>query len=239
MAYELSIPILVSAALLDSINPCVIGVLVFLLAFMLRFKNPAQMLFISGIYTITVYLAYFLLGLGILQAISIFELTTGFYIITALIAGIAGIIEIKDYFWYGKGFSLAIFPAAAERLKYYTNKFAATIEKPSLLSFTMAAFLGLFVVLIELPCTGAPYLAILGMMSAGFYGKAIPLLLLYNLVFIIPLITIICLAYGGMKLSKIKKWKEEHKRLMRLCMGNFLLLLAAYMIYVIWPLLFG
>ena len=49
-----------------------------------------------------------------------------------------------------------------------------------MLSLLVAAFLGIFVVFVELPCTGAPYLAILGMLSKGEYLAGIPLLLLYN-----------------------------------------------------------
>lgn len=237
MVDQLTIPILITAALLDSINPCVIGVLVFLLAFMLRFRKPGHMLAISAVYTGVVYVTYFLLGLGILRAVMWLEFSIVFYLFAAMIAAIAGLLEIKDFFWYGKGFSLMVFPGAAERLKYYTGKFAAMVNKPGWLSLSMAAFLGVFVVLIELPCTGAPYLAVLGMLAAGEYARAIPLLLLYNLVFILPLLVIIGLAYVGRKLEQIKAWKEKRKRWMRLVMGLFLLALAWYMIYSIWPLL--
>ena len=57
---ELTLPILVVAALVDSINPCVFGVLIFLIAFMTKvFKNPHKMLVGGAIYTIIVYITYF------------------------------------------------------------------------------------------------------------------------------------------------------------------------------------
>ena len=93
------------------------------------------------------------------------------------------------------------------------------------LSLLVAVFLGFFVVLIELPCTGAPYFAILGMLSQGEFSEAIPLLLLYNLIFILPLIVIVGLAYLGTSEKSLKKWREEHKGLMRLLIGLFQFLL--------------
>ena len=38
------------------------------------------------------------------------------FIIAAIIAGL---FEIKDYFWYGRGFSLQMISGAAERIKKY------------------------------------------------------------------------------------------------------------------------
>ena len=58
LAEGLTIPVLVTAALIDSINPCVFGVLIFLIAFMTKmFKNPKQMLMGGLIYTAVVYLS--------------------------------------------------------------------------------------------------------------------------------------------------------------------------------------
>ena len=63
MIEGLTIPIIVGAALVDSINPCVFGVLIFLIAFMTKvFKSPKRMLIGGLIYTSVVYLTYFLIG---------------------------------------------------------------------------------------------------------------------------------------------------------------------------------
>lgn len=234
---ELTIPILLGAALVDSINPCVIGVLVFLLGYITRvIKSSKMMLFISIIYTLVVYVTYLALGLGILNFVKgalPIEATEMFYIFAGVIAAIAGVLEMKDFFWYGRGVSLQIFPSTAKRLKYYTKKFVQVSRKSMLFSVLFASGLGVFVVLIELPCTGAPYLAVIGMLSVGSYSEAVPLLMLYNLVFIMPLLVVISLAYLGHSLQKMQKWKQKHKKWMRLFMGMFLLGLAAYMFYTI------
>ena len=234
MVEQLTLGVIIVAALLDSINPCVFGVLIFLLAYMTKvFKNKNKMLIAGLIYTATVYIAYLLIGLGILKLAVNTNLAIPFYWFAAIIAIIAGLLEIKDYFWYGRGFSLQLIPGSAKRLKKYAKTMNKLEEKHPLLSILFAAILGIFVVLVELPCTGAPYLAVLGLLSAGDYSSGLPLLLLYNLIFILPLFVIIGLVYAGKASKNLEKWRKEHRGLMRLGVGLFLLALGFYMIYSI------
>src|SRR3989338_4193380 len=126
----LTLPILIGAAILDSINPCVFGVLIFLIAFMTKvYKNPHHMLLGSAVYTLVVYVSYFLIGVGFLKFTVSFGISQIVYWIAGGIAIIAGILEVKDFFWYGKGFSLKILPGAAERIKFYTHRMEKLQEK--------------------------------------------------------------------------------------------------------------
>ena len=106
-------------------------------------------------------------------------------------------------------------------------------KKHILLSLLIAAFLGFFVVLVELPCTGAPYLAVLALIGQGNIGEGLPLLLLYNFIFILPLFFIIGIGYFSKSSDKLKKWREENKTVMRLATGIFLIALGVYMLYSI------
>jgi len=236
MGQELTLPLVIGAAAIDSINPCVFGVLIFLIAFMTKiFKSSGKMLVFGLLYTSVVYATYLLLGFGILKLAIGSGFASSFYWVAALIAILAGLLEIKDYFWYGKGFSLQMVPGGSERIKYYTSRIENMEQShPALLVLT-TALLGVFVVLVELPCTGAPYLAILGLLSKGAYATAVPLLLLYNLVFILPLFIIIGIAYFGTTTEALEEWRKEHRGLMRLGIGIFLLLLGFYMIYSLNP----
>lgn len=234
---ELTIGILITAALLDSINPCVFGVLIFLIAFMTRlFKSANKMLLMGLLYAAVVYVTYLVLGFGILKLTIDTGIATTFYWIAALIAIVAGLMEIKDYFWYGRGPTLQLIPGAAKRIKYWTRKIEKMESKhPVLLFFTIIG-LGIFVVLVELPCTGAPYLAVLALLSQGDYGSAVPLLLLYNLIFALPLFFIIGIAYFGTSSQALEKWRKEHRGLMRLGIGLFLVALGFYMLYSLNPI---
>ena len=198
MVEQLTLGIIITAALADSINPCVFGVLIFLLAYMNTvFKNKSKMLLAGFIYITSVYVTYFLLGIGIFTLAYTASFAQPFYWFAALLAIAAGLFEIKDYFWYGKWFSLQMIPGGAVRVKKYLGVMERLERHYPSLSVLVAAVLGVLVVFVELPCTGAPYLAILGMLSKGLYSEAIPLLLLYNLIFILPLFVIIGLVYMG------------------------------------------
>ena len=234
MVEQVTLGIIIAAALADSINPCVFGVLIFLLAYMTRvFKNTLRMLIAGFIYITAVYVTYFLIGVGIFTLAYTAGLAKPFYWFAASVAIAAGLFEIKDYFWYGKGFSLQMIPGAAERIKKYSKAMEKMETRHPLLSLLVAAFLGIFVVFVELPCTGAPYLAILGMLSKGQYTSGIPLLLLYNLVFILPLFVIVGLVYIGHTSETLEKWRQENRGLMRLGIGLILLGLGAYMIWAV------
>lgn len=229
---QLTIGIILGAALVDSINPCVFGVLIFLLAFMTRvFKSRRRMLLGGLFYTLVVYLTYLALGFGILKLTVSIGFATGFYWAAAIVAIVAGLIEIKDFFWYGKGFSLQMIPGASKRIKMYIKKVEAIEKVHPRLSMLFVGILGIFVVLVELPCTGAPYFAVLALLAKGSYTTAVPYLLLYNFVFIIPLLVMIAFAYVGKTSKSLEEWRQKHKRSMRLVVGVFLITLGVYMIY--------
>ena len=230
----LTLPIIITAALVDSINPCVFGVLIFLIAFMTKmFKSPKSMLLGGMIYTTVVYLTYLLIGIGFLKVTVSFNLSMAVYWIAGVIAILAGLIEIKDYFWYGKGFSLQMIPGAAKRIKIYTSKIGKIYAKNKHMSYLAAGILGVFVVFVELPCTGAPYLAILAILGKGNFVDGIPLLLLYNFIFVLPLFFIIGIAYYGKSSESLENWRKKHRGLMRLVTGIFLIALGSYMLYYI------
>jgi len=230
----LTLPIIVGAAVLDSINPCVFGVLIFLIAFMTKvFKNPNKMLVGGLIYTAVVYVTYLLIGIGILQFTASFGFSVIVYWIAALIAIFAGILEIKDFFFYGKWLSLRMSKGASESIKKYTATFVRIYQRNNYLGYASAVLLGGFVVFVELPCTGAPYLAILAILGKGDFTQGIPLLLLYNFIFIFPLFIIIGAAYFGKSSESMEKLRKKHRGLMRLAMGLFLIGLGVFMLYSI------
>lgn len=233
----LTLGIIIAAAAIDSINPCVFGVLIFLIAFMTRvFKSHTKMLIFGLLYAAVVYVTYLAIGLGLLKLTVSTGFSNVFYWIGALIAIIAGLLEIKDYFWYGKGFSLQIVPGGAERIKMYTGRIEKMEQRHPALLILSTVLLGVFVVMVELPCTGAPYLAILAMLSKGEFVTAFPLLLLYNLIFILPLFVIIGVAYFGTSSQRLEGWRKENRGIMRLGVGLFLIALGFYMLYSLNPI---
>ncbi|OGC81560.1 MAG: hypothetical protein A2788_01805 [Candidatus Abawacabacteria bacterium RIFCSPHIGHO2_01_FULL_46_8] len=222
---NLNLPIIIGAALIDSINPCAIGVLVFLLAYLLKtMKQPGMMLLHGLVYIFAVFLTYLAAGLLLLPIIqSLGNFSVVAYFVIAVLVILAGLIEIKDYFCYGKGISLNIGPAASKRIEMYVKKISNRLST----SFA----LGVFVALVELPCTGAVYLGILSLMAlAGVEVSHIVLLVLYNIIFVLPLIVILWLFYGGVSAEAFEAWRKRHRGSMRLMTGLLLLLMGVWLI---------
>lgn len=228
MAIEAYLPALttvVITALIDSINPCAIGVMILMISVMMAGKKSTkEMLFLGGIYTFTVAFVYFLAGLGLAYVLSSIPLFITQYIsiTVGLIILAAGLLEIKDYFWYGQGFSLRI-----------PTKFTKAMHKnASRTTIPGVILLGAFVSAVELPCTGAPYLAIITLLSQNFDFTAVMLLVLYNIIFVLPLIVILLMVATGTKLYKVKKWKQESRGTMRLAIGLLLIGMAWLLILI-------
>ncbi|MFH1801470.1 MAG: cytochrome c biogenesis protein CcdA [archaeon] len=217
---KLTLGSIIVAAVVDSINPCAFGVLIFLLATMLSIASPKRALKYGLLYTFIIFIVYFSVGLGIMEIITTFSEVMYYVIIVAgIIIFIGGLIEIKDFFWYGKGVSLKI----PESAKQYLEK----MGKRGTLSAII--LLGIVVALVELPCTGGIYLAILSLMHIN-KTSGISYLLLYNLIFILPLVIIVLFAYYGTKTGKITIWIERKKRWMRLTAGIVMIGLALYLL---------
>ncbi len=222
MAVEATLPAfatVITAAAIDSINPCAIGVLILMVSVMIGAKKSIlRMLLLGGLYVFSVFVVYLLAGLGLLYSLSKIPLWLTEYLSigVGVLIVFAGIWEIKDFFWYGRWFSLAIPGRFVKKIHIMSSK--TTI--PGII------LLGAFVSAVELPCTGAPYLAIITLLSQYFDATAFFLLVIYNVIFVAPLLAILLLVAGGMHLHKIKAWKHRNKPYMRLLMGLLLISLG-------------
>lgn len=222
---NLTIPILVGAAIIDSINPCAFGVLIFLLAYLFKtFSSPRKILLHGLTYISAVFITYLVAGLILLPIISQFGRTSSIaYLVIGIILIIFGLLEIKDFFFYGRGLSLGIFSSASKRIEIIVSRVTGKLST----SF----FLGVFVALVELPCTGAVYLGVLALISlAGLDGSNFLLLILYNFLFILPLIIILFLVYHSGQTEHLENWRKKYRKHMRLAIGLLLLLLGWWMV---------
>lgn len=213
-----TIGLVLTSAAIDSINPCAIGVLILMVSVILGQGGGTRKLLLNGFaYIFAIFITYLLAGLGLIYAFTTIPIVVAEYLSLAVgsLVILAALFEIKDYFFYGKGFSLQI-------PKYFANKIHEYSTTKTSLWGVM--FLGAFVAAVELPCTGAPYLAIITILRIDFNLAAFVLMVLYNLIFVAPLIVILIMVAGGANIGKVSKWKEESKGTMRLFMG---LLLAA------------
>jgi cytochrome c biogenesis protein CcdA len=217
-----ALPILITTALIDSVNPCAIGVLILLLSTLLALSKDRKKMFVVGtIYILAVYITYLVAGIGLLFFLQQFNIAEPLGITVGALVIFLGLIEIKDFFWYGHGFSLTIPSSKIATIKKYAKK----------ASIPGAILLGMFVAAVELPCTGGPYLAmILVLENLGFNPLIVGYLMLYNFIFILPLLSILIMVFYGLSTDKIKKWKQSKRKWMRLFIGLVMVALGVLLI---------
>jgi len=219
---HLSILTIISAAAFDSINPCAIGVLVFMLTFLFSMKDTRRKVLRIGLtYILVVYLCYFAAGLGLVRILSQLPFLDIIYKVTGVILLIGGLIDIKDALQKSETPLLAIPKKASPKIKKYIYR----------ASIPAAIVLGGLVSLFELPCTGGVYIAILSILSkTGLTGEGFWLLALYNVIFVLPLLIILILVVSGLSSKKVDEWRKSNKTGMRLIIGLAMVLLAILMI---------
>lgn len=212
------LPLVGVAALIDSINPCAFGILLLTIAFLLSLqKTRASILKIGGVYILGLFAVYFLIGLGILQALHLFN-TPHFMakVGAALLIVLGGINLINEFF--------PSFPVKLRLPQAAHSKIASLLNKASLPAVFL---LGALVGLCEFPCTGGPYLMVLGLLhDQDTYLSGVGYLLFYNSIFILPLVVILLIASDNALLSKVQAWKQSETRHMRLWGGIAMLILG-------------
>jgi cytochrome c biogenesis protein CcdA len=214
------------AAVVDSINPCAIAVLVILISALMLTQDKKRALMGGIAFTVSIYISYLLFGFGIIFTLQASGLSVWFYKIIGIIAILIGLFNLKDFFWYGGGgFVMEIPRAWRPRMKKLLRSVTSPIG---------AFFIGFVVILFELPCTGGPYFFVLGLLSYNeTWTTIVPLLLYYNLIFVLPLLIITTLIYFGLsKIENVGNWKDRNIRLFHLIGGIIMVLLG------VWVMLF-
>lgn len=201
------LPLIAVAALIDSINPCAFSILLLTIAFLLSMgKLRSSVLAIGSAYILGIFLVYLLIGLGLLQTLHLFDTPHFMAKIGASLLILLGLINITKEFYPAFPIKLGI-PHAAHQ------KIAVLMEKASV---PTAVVLGGLVGVCEFPCTGGPYLMVLGLLhdNATYYTGA-AYLILYNLIFILPLVLILLIASDQTLLAKVQAWQQGERKVMR------------------------
>ena len=87
-----------------------------------------------------------------------------------------------------------------------------------------AFIIGIFVTVFLLPCTIGPLFVASGILSAIDLLAAVPWLLLYNIVFVLPMIAITLIIFLGYStVEQVGGWKEKNIRWLHFIAGLILL----------------
>ncbi|KKQ26407.1 MAG: Cytochrome c biogenesis protein [Microgenomates group bacterium GW2011_GWC1_37_12b] len=212
---DLTLPAVIAGALVDAINPCEFAVLIILMTTILASGNSRKALYSGLFFAASVFISYFLMGLGLYRALSLGSVSNWFFKIIGWVAIVLGLANLKDYFWYGKGFLMEVPISWRPRLKGLIHSITGPLG---------AFFIGFLVSLFLLPCTSGPYIVILGMLAKKtFDTQAVSYLILYNLIFVSPMIVISWLVYKGFDPSKAEEIRQKRLRVLHLITGIVML----------------
>ena len=217
-------PLVSVSALIDAINPCAFSVLLLTIAFLFSLGlTRGKLLKIGFAYIAGIYVAYLFIGLGLLQALHIFNTPHFMGKLGSILLIVLGLINVITHFFPSFPIKLAI-PKAAHA------KMADLMDKSSMPAvFALGALVGLC----EFPCTGGPYLMVIGLLhDSGTYLRGLGYLIWYNILFVAPLIAVLLYSSDRSTLDRVVQWKRENLNQSRLVGGIIMVALGILILYV-------
>ena len=197
-----------SSALIDSVNPCAFSVLLLTIAFLFSLgSSRGRVWAVGGTYIAGIFAAYLLIGFGLLRVLSFFSLPKIVADIGAILIIVAGLISLVNYLW-------PRFPLKLKIPNIAHSPIAKLMHEASL---PTALLLGVLVGVTEFPCTGGPYLTAIGLLhdNATFWSGA-AYLIVYNVIFVAPLILVLLLSGNIYVFRLVTSWKESKNGSLRL-----------------------
>lgn len=217
---QITLATVLVAGIVDGINPCAFTVL---LLFITALTSTVQigehsvsglrgrMLGLGGIYIASIFLTYLALGVGVLASLDFFTRQHIPARIGALLAILFGLWMLKDYFLPELGWRLQ----APARVGAIAREMGKRATLPALIIG------GFLIGLCTVPCSGAVYLGVLSLLAlqpTALQGYAY--LVLYNVVFVLPLLVILVAASSRPALNRLAHWNLHHREWMRLALGS-------------------
>jgi len=227
----------VGAGLLDGVNPCAFATIVFFVSYLAAMERKGrEILFVGGAFTGAVFLAYLLVGIGVLSFVQSMGAVKTFsrvvYLGTGVFCLVLAALALYDVYRIRQGRVEDMALKLPQILRRRVHK--AIREGANVRNYVWAAFVtGFFVSLLELACTGQAYLPTIIFVSGipELRANAVGYLVLYNLMFIVPLVIIFLLVFYGTTSLQLAGFLRRNVALVKLltailfaALGGWLLL---------------
>ncbi len=216
---------IVALAAVNAINPCGLAVLVVvLLSLLTRAPDQRRRVLLAGLaFTAAVFLFYFLYGIAMVTLFKMVpqlaSMRLWFTRVLGVVAIVIGLFYLRDAFSRTPAAPSTAIPTG------WKGSLKGLLDRVS--SPAGAFVIGAVVTLFLLPCTIGPYLISCGILSAYDTAAALPYLILYNVIFVLPMLAVTLAVYLGIsRLSDVKKWRERSVQRMRLVAGFVILVLG-------------
>jgi hypothetical protein len=228
------------AGLLDGVNPCAFTTLIFFVSYLaLVGRRGCDILLVGAAFTLAVFLTYLLMGLGLaemVRQVSSFSLIGRLiYGLTALICLGLAVLSLLDYLKIRQGRLTEISLQLPKPLKQRIHQTIRTHTR--MRGYVGAAFgAGILVSLFELACTGQVYLPTIVFVTgvAELRLTALAYLVLYNLMFIVPLALVFGLTFLGTSSRQLTVFFQDRVGLVKLLTAALFGLLGLWLGYLAW-----
>ena len=231
-----SVATVMAAGLADGVNPCAFATIVFLISFLTFAKRTRRdILLISISFGLAVFLTYTLLGLGIFKVFTATGLHRMFskalYYAAGGIVLVLGFLSLRDAILYLKsGSAKDITLKLPDKLR---DRIHSVIRnKLKTRGLVMSAFtVGFMVSILESVCTGQVYLPTIVFITKepSLRAQAYFYLILYNLMFMVPLAIVTAITYFGAGEAAIRKFSARNVFISKLILAAVFFAIAAMM----------
>jgi cytochrome c biogenesis protein CcdA/thiol-disulfide isomerase/thioredoxin len=225
------------AGFVDGLNPCAFATLCFFVSYLaLSGRQGREVLATGTAFTVGVFLAYLAVGLGFYQVLDLLGdlLTTlgrWVYGLTGLFCAVLAVFSFLDFL---KARRSGIGDMALNLPHALRMRINAVIRKGrhSRVFVVGSFFTGVAVSLLELACTGQVYLPtiVFVVSQPEMRVRALLFLILYNLLFILPLVVVFILAYYGTTSKQLTRFLERRGATIKLGMALLFAALAAWLL---------
>ena len=218
------LPLVLVAALLDSVHPCSFSILLITIAFLFGIQmSREKILKLGGTYIAGIFSAYFLIGLGILKVLHLFNTPHFMGKLGATLLIIFGALNLFNRF----------FPAFPIKLKVPSIAHSSMAKLMDQASFPAVFGLGLLVGICQFPCMGGPYLMVIGLLRDQMtYMSGFNYLLLYNFILIIPLIVVLFISADKLLVDKMQIWKSNNIGGLKLWSGIIMIIIGILIFFI-------
>jgi glutaredoxin/MFS family permease len=233
---------ILGAGLVDGLNPCAFATLVFFISYLtFTGRRGRDILLVGAAFAVGVFLTYFLVGLGLLKVIQSLEffplLGRWVYLFTALLCVTLAVFTFRDFFRARQGRASEMALSLPDGLRRRINRVIR--ENARVEAFVAVALATGFVVsLLELACTGQVYFPTIAYMTTlpEYASRAVFFLLLYCLMFIVPLVVVFLLSYFGATSEQLGLFLARHVVTIKVLTALVFVGLALWMTWTLAPL---
>jgi len=236
------------AGLIEGLNPCALATLVFFISYLTMMgRTRREILWVGMGFTGAGFITHLLLGFGILsfvQQFSIFPLFSRIiFLATFALSLFLGIFSLYDYAQVKRGRPAKMTLQVPDSLKRRIHRIIRAREgdleagkEVKTRRFLLAAVvIGFIVTLLQSTCTSQVYLPTILFVTniPTLRGSAVLYLVLYNIIYILPLVVIFAIVYWGTTSQQLGFFLQRRTSTIKLFTALFFFILAGILLIIL------